>query len=471
MYSWKTGLGSMVNIQDIFNPALIKKYDTAGPRYTSYPTAVEFSDDFNANDYEVIARNTNASGCPLSLYVHIPFCDTVCFYCACNKIATKDRTKSPVYLQQLYTEIERQGALFDYARPVDQLHFGGGTPTFLNDQELRDLMRVIGKNFQLRDDDSGEYSIEIDPREAGRDTVALLRELGFNRMSLGLQDFDPKVQQAVNRIQTEEQTFATLDAARENGFHSISVDLIYGLPFQHVDSFNTTLDKVLAVRPDRLSIFNYAHLPHIFKPQRRIDEAYLPSPAEKLEIFQAAMERLGEAGYEYIGMDHFALPDDELAVAQRQGSLYRNFQGYSTHSNCDLIGLGVSAISMVGDCYAQNVKTVEEYAHALEQGGLGVFRGVRLDADDIVRREVITQLICNFVLNFATIESRYNITFTEYFAQELDELANMEADGLIQRAADKLVVQPPGRLLIRNICMVFDKYMRIRQGAAFSKVI
>lgn len=364
-----------------------------------------------------------------------------------------------------------QGALFDRRRTVDQLHWGGGTPTFISHDEMRELMRVTREHFTLRDDDSGEYSIEIDPREARGDTIALLRSLGFNRMSLGVQDFDPRVQKAVNRIQTEEETFAVLNAARAEGFKSVSIDLIYGLPFQSVESFGRTLDKIIAVGPDRLSVFNYAHLPDIFKPQRRINAEDLPSPAEKLDILQHTIERLTEAGYIYIGMDHFAKPQDELAIAQREGTLYRNFQGYSTHADCDLIGLGASSIGMIGPTYSQNHRELEEYYAALDAGRLPIFRGMELSADDLLRRAVITQLICHFHLDFAAIEGKFGIVFQEYFAPELDELAGMEQDGLLRLDAGGIQVLPAGRLLIRNICMVFDRYLRERQGQRFSKVI
>ncbi|MBT4972235.1 MAG: oxygen-independent coproporphyrinogen III oxidase, partial [Thiotrichales bacterium] len=401
-----------------FDMELIRRYDKAGPRYTSYPTAVQFDSKFNANSYREAVARTNSKDKlrPISLYFHIPFCDTVCFYCGCNKIATKDRTKSPPYLDRVIRELELQGEIFDKNRVVDQLHWGGGTPTFLNHDEISRLMDATRANFNLRDDDEGEYSIEIDPREATVETVALLRKEGFNRMSLGLQDFDSVVQKAVNRIQSEEETFAVLNAARDSGFKSISIDLIYGLPHQTADSFQKTVDKVLSVRPDRLSVFNYAHLPEIFKPQRRINEDDLPTSDQKLEILQRTNQQLSEAGYLYIGMDHFALPDDELAVAQREGTLYRNFQGYSTHRSCDLVGIGVTSIGVVGNSYSQNIKELDGYYEAIDNGELPIFRGVELDADDLLRRDVITELICNFKLTFSMIEQQHSIKFSEYFA-------------------------------------------------------
>ena len=459
------------NQQIVFDPDLIKRYDKSGPRYTSYPTAVQFHTGFAEADYRRYAEQSNASGNPLSLYFHIPFCDTVCFYCGCNKVVTKDRTRAAPYLERLHRELELQGALFDRNRTVDQLHWGGGTPTFISHSEMTALMDKTRECFNLRDDDSGEYSIEIDPREVKVDTVALLRKLGFNRMSLGVQDFDERVQRAVNRIQSEQETMAALAAARSEGFKSISLDLIYGLPFQSVVSFSNTLDKILEISPDRLSVFNYAHLPELFKPQRRINAEELPAPQEKLNILQMTIEKLTAAGYVYIGMDHFAKPDDELAVAQRSGTLYRNFQGYSTHADCDLIGLGSTSIGQVGRCYAQNAKELEEYYAAIDAGHLTVFRGVELNDDDVLRRAVITDLICHFHLDKAKVAQQFNIDFDSYFAAELQELTAMQADGLLTVDAGHIQVQPAGKLLIRNICMTFDRYLREKANQRFSKVI
>jgi oxygen-independent coproporphyrinogen-3 oxidase len=456
-----------------FDLELIQRYDKSGPRYTSYPTAVQFHDRFNEDRYRECAAATNSEQPqrPLSLYLHIPFCDTLCFYCGCNKIATKNRAHAAPYLERLRREMELQGALFDSSRTVDQLHWGGGTPTFISHEQMQTLMDDTRSRFKLHDDDSGEYSIEIDPREVHSDTISLLRELGFNRMSMGVQDFEPQVQHAVNRIQTEEQTFAVLDQARQSGFRSVSIDLIYGLPFQSTESFGRTVDKIIAAEPDRLSVFNYAHLPDMFMPQRRINAEDLPSPLEKLDILHSTIERLTSAGYVYIGMDHFARPDDELAVAQRQGTLYRNFQGYSTHADCDLIGLGVTSIGMVGATYSQNVKKLEQYYQFIDGGHIPVFRGVELSTDDRLRREVITQLICHFELDFATIEKNFGIDFDHYFAEELKELRAMEVDGLVRFQDRSVAVQPVGRLLIRNICMVFDRYLRMRGEQRYSKVI
>ena len=460
-----------MNTAIIFDLALIHKYDKAGPRYTSYPTAVQFHDGFGEAEYREQARASNVSGRPLSLYIHIPFCDTVCFYCACNKIVTKNRRHTAPYLDHLYREIALQGALFDRSRPVAQLHWGGGTPTFISAAEMRELMRVTGEHFRLLDDDRGEYSIEVDPRETDDHTIALLRELGFNRLSLGVQDFDPQVQQAVNRIQSREITLKVMEAARREGFQSISVDLIYGLPHQSVARFARTVDEIITQDPDRISVFNYAHLPELFKTQRQIDASALPPPAVKLDILKTVIERLTRAGYVYIGMDHFAKPDDELALAQQAGTLYRNFQGYSTHADCDLIGLGATSIGMVGDSYSQNLKGLEEYYARIDDNRLAVFRGVRLDADDRLRRAVITALICHFKLEFAAIERQFGIRFRDYFAVELEELADMQADGLLALSETGIRVLPPGRLLIRNLCMAFDRYLREQKAQRFSKVI
>ncbi len=454
----------------LFDEALIRRYDKAGPRYTSYPTAVQFHSGFTEGDYRHWAQRSNAKGGPLSLYVHIPFCNTLCYYCACNKVVTKRRERAAPYLARLKREIALQGALFDSSRTVDQLHFGGGTPTFISPQETVDLMEALRSHFRLREDDEGEYGIEIDPREVDDGRLALLRELGFNRLSFGVQDFDPKVQRAVNRIQPEAMTLKALERARALGFRSINLDLIYGLPFQSVESFSRTLDKVIDASPDRLSVFNYAHLPELFMPQRRIRPEDLPSPGEKLAILHAAIDKLTGAGYVYIGMDHFAKPEDELTRAQEEGKLYRNFQGYSTHAECDLVALGVTAIGKVGDTYSQNAKDLESYYGALDSGHLPIFRGIELDEDDKLRRAVIHALICHFRLDIPDIEARFGIDFRDYFKEALDALKVMAADGLLALEERAIRVLPPGRLLIRNICMAFDRYLK-GEGKRFSKVI
>ena len=456
-----------------FKPDLIKRYDKAGPRYTSYPTANLFHDEFTSDDYLAAVKRSNneLEPKPLSLYFHIPFCDTVCFYCACNKIVTKMRDRATPYLEHLYREIEMQGELYARSRPVDQLHWGGGTPTFLNQDQMRSLMEKTGQHFTLMDNDQGEYSIEIDPREIDPEGVHFLREIGFNRMSLGIQDFDPKVQKAVNRIQSEEITFAAIDAAREAKFKSVSVDLIYGLPFQSVDSFLVTLEKTMQARPDRFSVFNYAHLPTLFMPQRRINEEDLPSAAEKLEILQSVIHYLTEQGYVYVGMDHFARPDDELVIAQDKGLLYRNFQGYSTHADCDMVAMGVTAISQVNDIYSQNVRDEESYYKMIDDGKLPLMRGLRLTADDMLRRELFTQLICNFKLDINQFMTTQGIDFGQYFEDEIEQLKIMQDDGLLKIDRDAITILPPGRLLIRNICMTFDAHLKDNQKNRFSKVI
>jgi len=455
----------------LFDDDLIRQYDKAGPRYTSYPTALQFREDFTEADYRAETAAGNAIGKPLSLYFHIPFCDTVCYYCACNRVVTKNHARALPYLEHLYREIELQSTLFERSRPVRQLHWGGGTPTFIGADAMRGLMAVTGEHFQLLQDDSGEYAIEIDPRATDPAMLALLREIGFNRLSIGVQDLDPEVQQAVNRVQSKALIQTTIDAARAQGFKSISVDLIYGLPHQTAARFAVTLEQIAALSPDRISIFNYAHLPDLFKTQRQLDAGALPSAAEKLLLLKTTIERLTAAGYVYIGMDHFAKPDNELTQAQRSGELHRNFQGYSTYAGCDLIAFGATAIGMVGDSYSQNAKELQDYYARIDGARLPIFRGVRLDADDRLRRAVIMQLICHFKLDFAAIETRFNIAFKNYFAAELERLEPMAADGLLSVDTDGIQVSPAGRLLIRNICMTFDRYLHQQAPQRFSKVI
>lgn len=454
----------------VFDEALIRRYDKSGPRYTSYPTAVQFQSGFDPARY-VEACRASDPGAPLSLYFHIPFCDTVCYYCACNKVVTKDHSKALPYLAHLHREIEQQAALFTTRKRVTQLHWGGGTPTFLNDDQMAELMAHTARHFELCTDDTGEYSIEVDPRKASPATIRHLRQLGFNRLSLGVQDFEPQVQKAVNRIQSVEETFAVMQAARDCGFHGVSVDLIYGLPHQTVQSFLRTLDIVLQASPDRLSVFNYAHLPERFMPQRRIQAEQLPPPAEKLAILRATIERLQAAGYIFIGMDHFAKPDDSLCRAQRQGQLHRNFQGYATHADCDLVALGVSAIGRVGDCFAQNVKTPDAYAAALSQARLPVEKGLWLSEDDRRRGRVIMQLICHFQLDYASFAREHGIHVAEEFPEALSQLAAMRDDGLLELNPTGIRVLPAGRLLIRNVCMAFDAYLGEQSAKRFSKVI
>ncbi len=455
----------------LFRPDLLAKYGANGPRYTSYPTALQFRDDFDLDHYRRAAADPGAAETDLSLYFHIPFCDTVCFYCGCNKIATKNRGRAKPYVQQLVREMALQAALFDTKRPVSQLHWGGGTPTFLSLDEMSTLMAATREHFALRPESEAEYSIEIDPREASADTIAHLRRLGFNRLSLGVQDFDPVVQHAVNRVQPLELTIDVMNAARANGFESISVDLIYGLPHQNVKSFRRTLETMLLLAPERISVFGYAHMPQLFKMQRQIDAAALPPPATRLALLQLVVEQLTDAGYVYIGMDHFALPTDELARAQQQRTLHRNFQGYSTRADCDLIGFGASSIGKVGDVYAQNAKDLPGYGAAIDAGRLAISRGVRLTADDRLRRDIITELMCNLELRFDEFEAAYGVRFTAAFAPELEILRAFQADGLVARSTNRLEVLPAGRMFVRNIAMVFDRYLGAQHAERFSRTI
>ena len=450
---------------------LIRRYDHAGPRYTSYPTAVQFHDGVKPADFLHAIDASREAGRQLSLYVHVPFCANICYYCACNKVITKDRSRSREYLASLQREMELISAHLGPDQVVEQLHFGGGTPTFLSHQELRELMAGLRSRFSLRDDDIGDYSIEIDPREADWATMGLLRELGFNRVSFGVQDLDPEVQRAVNRLQTLEQTQAVMDAARTLAYRSINIDLIYGLPKQTPESFARTVEAIIALKPDRLSVFNYAHLPERFMPQRRINSADLPSPAQKLEMFENSVRQLLAAGYRYIGTDHFALPDDSLSIAQENGELQRNFQGYTTHGHCDLIGLGVSSISQVGDLYCQNSSDLKVYQERLQADELATQRGLVCHSDDIIRRAVISQLICHFQLQFSDIEARFGIDFPEYFASCLPMLEQMARDGLIILTPGGIRVMAAGRLLVRSICMLFDAYQSDTSQQRFSRII
>jgi oxygen-independent coproporphyrinogen-3 oxidase len=445
-----------------FDSGLIQRLSQSGPRYTSYPTADRFSDQFSSRDYLHAVNHLNARGArhPLSLYIHIPFCDTVCYYCGCNKIVTKNRDKAITYLDYLKRELAMQGKLFAGFNQVEQLHFGGGTPTYLSDTQMGDLMQHLRRWFSFADDTKGEYSIEVDPRSVTAARIHTLRAQGFNRISLGVQDFDEQVQRAVNRIQPEQTTLDTIQAARDAGFRSISIDLIYGLPKQTLVSIAGTLTKVIAANPDRIAVYHYAHLPHIFKPQRRISEEDLPSSDIKLEMLGLCIRQLNAAGYVYIGMDHFAKPDDELAVAQRQGLLHRNFQGYSTHAESDLIACGVSAISSVGMCYSQNAKTLDDYYDRLDQGELPIVRGYQLTMDDVLRRFIIQRLMCNFELSIRSLEQAYPIKFDSYFRLELEALDELRAMGLLTIDSEWIEVTLKGRLLIRNVCMVFDRHLQ-----------
>ncbi|WDD93224.1 oxygen-independent coproporphyrinogen III oxidase [Burkholderia sp. FERM BP-3421] len=456
---------------DLFRPDLLAKYSANGPRYTSYPTAPQFRDDFDPADYLRAAADPGAAASELSLYLHVPFCATACFYCGCNRIATRNHARARPYLDQLRRELALQSALFDPGRTVTQLHWGGGTPTFLSGDETAELMEAIREHFTLAPDRHGEFSIEIDPRTASPDTLAHLREQGFNRLSLGVQDIDPQVQQAINRVQPLDLTARLLAAAPALGYRSTSIDLIYGLPHQTVDSFSRTLDTIIELAPGRLSVFGYAHLPHLFKMQRQIDAAALPDPATRLALLGLAIERLTAAGYVYIGMDHFAHLDDELVRAQRDGTLQRNFQGYSTQADTDLIGIGASSIGKVGDVYAQNAKDLPAYGAALDARRLPIARGIRLSAEDRLRRDLITQLMCNLELPFETFEAIYGIRFAERFARELDSLRDFERDGLLSIGADRLTLHPAGRMFVRNIAMVFDAYLAGNAAPRYSSTV
>jgi oxygen-independent coproporphyrinogen-3 oxidase len=451
---------TLMSRQSLFQEDLITRYDRPGPRYTSYPPATEFHDGINENDYRDWAKQSNEEPIPkpLSLYFHIPFCSSICYYCACNKVITKRKERAEPYLQDLYREIEIQASLFDTDREVRQLHWGGGTPGFLSQDQTQQLMEKIRRHFSLKMGVGNDYSIELDPRVVEKGGIAQLRRLGFNRISLGVQDLDEKVQKAVNRIQSLQETRAIIEDARRHAFRSINLDLIYGLPHQTLQSFSNTLERIIELAPDRIAMYNYAHLPHRFPPQRRIQLEDLPDSSEKLDILHSAIDRLSQAGYEYIGMDHFAKPDDELAVAQRNGSLHRNFQGYAAHAQCDSIGFGVSAISQVSDNFSQNTTSLEDYHENLEQSRLPIVRGYHSNPDDLLRREIIQDLVCHFRLDIGSIEKSWGIEFARQFAGELSSLAAMEKDGLVELGENEITVLTPGRLLVRNICMIFDRY-------------
>ncbi len=455
----------------IFDADLLRRYDRSGPRYTSYPTAVEFDTDFSLDDYRQQTALVTSDTSKLSLYLHLPFCATVCYYCACNKIVTNNRSRAGPYLHRLHREIALQAACYPCAGKIHQLHWGGGTPTYLNEHQMRELMAITRQHFDLVDDAHGEYSIEIDPRETESNTMAVLREIGFNRLSVGVQDFDPKVQRAVNRMQSEACTLAVINDARDFGFRSINVDLIYGLPYQSCRSFKHTVERIIAADPDRISVFNYAHLPARFKVQRQIDERTLPSAGEKLSILQQTAEQLISAGYCYIGMDHFAKPDDELAIAQCRGELTRNFQGYSTHGDCHLIGLGVTGIGAFANCYYQNARDIERYNTAIDADRLPIERGRVLSKDDRIRRYVIGELICHFNVSFQKVNAHFGIDAAAYFACEIDRILPLQDDGLVQITRECIDVTPRGRLLIRNICMIFDRYLTGSSEDRFSKVL
>ncbi|MCG9639628.1 oxygen-independent coproporphyrinogen III oxidase [Vibrio sp. Isolate34] len=455
------------NQQIVWDQEILNKYNYSGPRYTSYPTALEFHEAFTVADYDMAC--TQYPERPLSLYVHIPFCHKLCYYCGCNKVITRHSHKADEYLDVIEHEIRQRASLLN-GREVTQLHFGGGTPTFLSKTQITRLMMILRDEFNFTAD--AEISIEVDPREIELDVLDHLRNEGFNRLSIGVQDFNKEVQKLVNREQDEEFIIAMVQRAKELGFRSTNLDLIYGLPKQTQALFAETLKQVLEMKPGRLSVFNYAHMPQLFAAQRKIKDEDLPEAKEKMAILQDTIETLTGAGYQFIGMDHFALPEDELAVAQREGILHRNFQGYTTQGEADLIGFGVSAISMVGDAYAQNQKELKKYYAQVNDLRHALWKGVALDSDDLLRREVIKQLICNFKLNKTMIESEFSVNFNRYFKEDLELLQTFINDELVEVDDKEIRVTLRGRLLIRNICMCFDKYLRAKaRQQQFSRVI
>jgi oxygen-independent coproporphyrinogen-3 oxidase len=461
-------------MNSLISPDLLRKYDVPGPRYTSYPTADRFVEAFGQADYlQALAQRRQgpaALAMPLSLYVHIPFCESLCYYCACNKIITRHKSRAASYLRYLTREVELHTEVLGTQQPVSQLHLGGGTPTFLSDAELGELMAMLRRHFAMAP--GAECSIEIDPRTVDAARLQALADLGFNRISFGVQDFDPDVQKAVHRVQPYEQVAALMEDARRIGFDSINVDLIYGLPKQTPESFARTLQQVSQLRPDRIALYGYAHLPDRFKPQRRILSAELPGGGAKIAMLSQALAAFLSAGYVYIGMDHFALPGDALAVAKRQGRLHRNFQGYSTHADCDLIGLGVSAIGKVGATYSQNAKTMEEYCDFLDQGRLPVNRGLALSRDDLARRAVIMALMCQGQLVFESIELAWLLDFRSYFAAEMEQMRELEEQGMVAIDETGIQVTAQGWFFVRGVAMKFDKYLQAdRNRARFSRII
>ena len=458
----------------VISPELLTRFDVPGPRYTSYPTADRFVEAFGEADYIQVLQQRQSGRVgqvpPLSLYVHIPFCESLCYYCACNKIITKHKDRASTYLRYLTKEVVLHSQHLGRGQPVSQLHLGGGTPTFMSDDELRQLMAMLRAHFAFVP--GGEYSVEVDPRTVDEGRLAVLAELGFNRLSFGVQDFDPAVQKAVHRIQPAEQVFQLVDASRRLGFESVNVDLIYGLPMQTTASFDRTLAQIKSLRPDRIALYAYAHLPDRFKPQRRIHAEDLPLGSAKVDMLSRSLDALTEAGYVYIGMDHFALPDDALAVAKRQGRLHRNFQGYSTQADSDLIALGVSSIGRVGATYSQNAKTMEEYVDALDQGRFPVVRGLALSRDDLIRRSVIMALMCQGHVQFESIHLAWMVDFKTMFAKELTQLEDLQAQGLVQLSESGIQVTPTGWFFVRGVAMLFDRYVQAdRNRQRFSKII
>lgn len=453
-----------------FSEDMIKKYDKPAPRYTSYPPATEFSHDIDKSEYVRKIIQSNERKTPLSLYFHIPFCENACHFCGCNVIITRRKEVTAPYLEHLYREMDLYKNLIDTtSRKVVQLHWGGGTPNYLSDEETVQLFNQTKERFQI--DKKAEISIEIDPRHVDRDRIFLLRQVGFNRISFGIQDFNYKVQEAVNRIQPEEMIFDVMSWIRQAGFESVNIDLIYGLPYQTLETFTDTIEKTIKLNPDRIAVFNFAYVPWLKRLQRNIDEKALPKPEEKLRILQMTIEKLTKAGYVFIGMDHFAKPDDELAVAQRERTLHRNFQGYTTKAEAELFGFGATSISMLYDGYVQNYKVLRDYYETIDDGRLPIERGVYLTEDDIIRRDTIMKLMCHFRLVKGEVEEKFGINFDQYFKDELSGLKEMEDDGLVVLYPDRIDITPTGRLLIRNIASVFDIYLKNKKERRFSKAI
>ncbi len=453
---------------------LLQRFDVPGPRYTSYPTADRFVEAFGESQYQEAlmqrGHSARAHAFPLSVYVHIPFCASLCYYCACHKIITRQYDRALSYLDALKQEISLLAPFLGEGNKVSQLHLGGGTPTYLRDDELRSLMSSLGQLFDWQE--GGEYSIEVDPRTVDADRLALLKDLGFNRLSLGVQDFDPAVQKAVHREQSFEQVQGLLANADNLGFSSVNLDLIYGLPKQTLSSWRQTMQRIAQLRPQRIALYAYAHLPARFKPQRHILAEDIPTASMKTDMLTMALTALQEEGYVYIGMDHFALPDDALAIAKRQGRLHRNFQGYTTQPDCDLIGLGVSSIGNIGTSYQQNVKSLADYQDTLAQGRLPVERGVALTRDDVLRRHVIMAIMCQGRVSFESVELSYLIDFKQYFRAELHQLQAMQQQGLVELNDAELIVSADGWFVVRAIAMVFDRYLQHDQHRTrFSKII
>lgn len=455
----------------LISEELIRRFDRTGPRYTSYPTADRFYQDFPAQPYiqALSRRAASQENPPLSVYMHIPFCQSLCYFCACNKVITQDRGKSTEYLRYLKQEIDMVTQYLGSDRRTEQIHFGGGSPTFLNHQELNELIGFLRQRLQFTPD--AELGIEIDPRTLQEHTFEGLAQLGFNRTSFGVQDFNPQVQQAVNRIQSLEMVETAMLKAREAGFSSINTDLIYGLPKQSVASFADTIDAVVALRPDRIALYNYAHLPHRFKAQRLIKPADLPDAEQRLQLFIQSSRRLLDAGYVYIGLDHFALPGDELNRARLDKSLHRNFQGYTTRAECDLLAFGVSAIGKVGAMHVQNQRSLRDYYADLDRGRLPVDRGIVMQTDDSIRAEIIMRLMCSMAVDFAGLEQKYGIEFDTYFSHELEQLRAYAHEGLISLNDRSIQVSAKGRLFVRAISMVFDAYLSQQTQAQYSRLI